>query len=70
VKRYLSCHLTKELCYRDEGIVEIRPYVFCIVQSIPGFISARDYFMEGIHRKIMMPHFKNFFIVHQLLPDN
>ena len=62
IKRYLSCLLSKELTMEEGGIIEIRPFVFCMVQSIPSFVSSRDYFLEGIHRRLMMPHFKNFFL--------
>ncbi|TNV74348.1 hypothetical protein FGO68_gene11793 [Halteria grandinella] len=65
VKRYLSCLLafepvrTKEPQSTDE-FVTLQPFVYCIVQSIPGFDFARDFLLEALHRRVLLPFYKQF----------
>ena len=32
--------------------------MFCIVQSSPGFSFGRDFFLETVHRRILLPYYK------------
>lgn len=35
-----------------------RPFVYCLVQSAPGLDFARDFLLEGIHRRVILPWYK------------